>query len=65
VKPHLSIAYQMQRLFAKLQTSSASAISTEGLTTSFGWDRSSVFTQQDVQGNHYLFCNLIMITTLA
>jgi hypothetical protein len=49
-KPHLSIALQLQKLFAKLQTSEASAISTEGLTTSFGWDRQNVFTQQDVQG---------------
>lgn len=41
-------AYTLQRLFYQLQTSPA-AVSTNELTTSFGWGGRDVFEQQDVQ----------------
>jgi hypothetical protein len=33
------IIFQMQMLFARMQYSSVSSVSTSGLTTSFGWDK--------------------------
>jgi len=47
--PETSIAYQLCRLFILLQTSPRQALSTQELTKSFGWDRSDVFEQHDVQ----------------
>lgn len=44
-----NIPYQLQRLFAKLQLTSQSAISTKALTKSFGWTSDDVFQQHDVQ----------------
>ncbi|KAA0189256.1 Ubiquitin carboxyl-terminal hydrolase 47, partial [Fasciolopsis buskii] len=43
-----SIPYQLQRLFVQLCVTSHSAVSTLGLTTSFGWQASEVFQQQDI-----------------
>jgi hypothetical protein len=45
-----SIPLQLQRLFARLQFSEgSSAISTQALTQSFGWDSGQSFVQQDAQ----------------
>lgn len=33
------IIFQMQMLFAKMQIANVAAVSTNGLTTSFGWDK--------------------------
>ncbi|KAF2140342.1 uncharacterized protein K452DRAFT_274048 [Aplosporella prunicola CBS 121167] len=41
-------AYALQRLFYQLQTSNY-AVSTNELTSSFGWDSRQIFEQQDVQ----------------
>jgi ubiquitin carboxyl-terminal hydrolase 7 len=41
-------AYTLQRLFYQLQTS-ATAVSTNELTKSFGWETRHIFEQQDVQ----------------
>jgi len=41
-------AYALQRLFYQLQ-SSATAVSTNELTVSFGWESRQIFEQQDVQ----------------
>ncbi|KAF2455518.1 hypothetical protein BDY21DRAFT_386885 [Lineolata rhizophorae] len=41
-------AYALQRLFYLLQTND-SAVSTQELTGSFGWDSKQIFEQQDVQ----------------
>ncbi|ORY19215.1 hypothetical protein BCR34DRAFT_621068 [Clohesyomyces aquaticus] len=41
-------AYALQRLFYLLQTSN-SAVATNDLTQSFGWDSKQIFEQQDVQ----------------
>lgn len=41
-------AYTLQRLFYQLQSSST-AVSTNELTKSFGWDTKQIFEQQDVQ----------------
>ncbi|KAG9236553.1 ubiquitin carboxyl-terminal hydrolase-like protein [Amylocarpus encephaloides] len=41
-------AYTLQRLFYQLQTSN-SAVSTNELTKSFGWETRHIFEQQDVQ----------------
>ena len=41
-------AWALQRLFYQLQ-SSESAVSTQELTLSFGWDTKQIFEQQDVQ----------------
>ncbi|KAF2090688.1 cysteine proteinase [Saccharata proteae CBS 121410] len=41
-------AYALQRLFYQLQTLNT-AVSTNELTTSFGWDSRQIFEQQDVQ----------------
>ncbi|PSS00784.1 hypothetical protein BD289DRAFT_458371 [Coniella lustricola] len=41
-------AYTLQRLFYQLQTS-ASAVGTNELTKSFGWETRHIFEQQDVQ----------------
>ncbi|KAI0124385.1 ubiquitin carboxyl-terminal hydrolase [Xylariales sp. AK1849] len=41
-------AYTLQRLFYQLQTSN-SAVGTNELTKSFGWDTRHIFEQQDVQ----------------
>ncbi|KAK4969844.1 ubiquitin-specific protease ubp15 [Elasticomyces elasticus] len=41
-------AYALQKLFYKLQADS-SAVSTQELTQSFGWDSRQIFEQQDVQ----------------
>ena len=45
----LSIAQQLQDLFARLQLSSAGGVRTGGLTKSFGWTGRDAFIQQDVQ----------------
>lgn len=43
-----SSAYALQRLFFRLQSDS-SAVSTQELTHSFGWESRQIFEQQDVQ----------------
>ena len=43
------ILYQLQKLFATLQVGKLPFASTTGLTSSFGWDTSQSFEQQDVQ----------------
>lgn len=44
-----SIPLQLQRLFARLQFGEGSAVSTQALTKSFGWDSGQSFVQQDAQ----------------
>ncbi|KAK7996278.1 ubiquitin carboxyl-terminal hydrolase [Apiospora marii] len=44
----MNSAYALQRLFYQLQTSN-SAVGTNELTKSFGWDTRHIFEQQDVQ----------------
>jgi ubiquitin C-terminal hydrolase len=39
---------EIQKLFAKMQLSGASAVSTQDLSAAFGWDRSQIFEQHDV-----------------
>ena len=41
--------YQLQKLFAEMQLSNKAAVSTSGLTKSFGWMDREAFQQQDVQ----------------
>ncbi|CAH8615211.1 unnamed protein product [Heterobilharzia americana] len=43
-----SIPYQLQRLFVQLQTTKSTAISTNGVTTSFGWRSCDIIQQQDI-----------------
>ena len=43
------IPYQLQVLFARLQLSHQSAVSTKDLTASFGWSGADAFTQHDIQ----------------
>ncbi|THD18199.1 Ubiquitin carboxyl-terminal hydrolase 47 [Fasciola hepatica] len=43
-----SIPYQLQRLFVQLCVTSHTAVNTLGLTTSFGWQATEVFQQQDI-----------------
>ncbi|KAA0190537.1 Ubiquitin carboxyl-terminal hydrolase 47 [Fasciolopsis buskii] len=43
-----NIPYQLQRLFVQLCVTSHSAVSPLGLITSFGWQASEVFQQQDI-----------------
>lgn len=50
-----SIPFQLQRLFAKLQTSIAQSVETTGLTRSFQWETSEAFQQNDVQE----FCRVL------
>lgn len=45
----LSIPFQLRLLFANLQLSEQRAVSTKGLTKSFGWTGADAFTQHDVQ----------------
>lgn len=45
----LSIPYQLQKLFLKLETSSQRAVETTGLTKSFGWESGEAWQQHDVQ----------------
>lgn len=51
------IILQMQLLFARMQYSPVGAVSTSGLTTSFGWDNSEVFVQHDVQELNRVLCD--------
>jgi hypothetical protein len=44
-----TIPIELQRLFARLQLSAANAVSTEGLTRSFGWIGREASVQHDVQ----------------
>eukprot|EP00644_Phytophthora_capsici_P011176 jgi/Phyca11/545551/estExt2_Genewise1Plus.C_PHYCAscaffold_180225 len=44
-----NIPLQLQNLFAKLQLTTQTSISTEALTKSFGWTGADVFQQHDVQ----------------
>jgi len=46
------IPYQLQRLFAKLQSGNSTAFSTRKLTESFGWNSNDTHIQHDVL---YLF----------
>ena len=49
VNPQSSnIVNEIQKLFAKMQLSDCSAISTNDLSTAFGWERSQIFEQHDV-----------------
>ncbi|KAF8566880.1 hypothetical protein P879_05875 [Paragonimus westermani] len=43
-----SIPYQLQRLFVQLYTTKSTAVSTNGVTTSFGWRSADVTQQQDI-----------------
>lgn len=45
----MCLTRQIQILFAQLQLSVKSSVSTKGLTNSFGWSSADSFTQQDVQ----------------
>lgn len=63
------IIFQMQMLFARMQFSNVSSVSTSGLTTSFGWDKyvtgvlqakltsSDIFVQHDVQELNRVLCD--------
>ena len=51
-----SIALSLQRVFYCLQTSNGSAVSTEQLTKSFGWQSADAFMQHDVQE----FCRVLL-----
>jgi uncharacterized UBP type Zn finger protein len=42
------IVSEIQKLFAKMQLSDCSAISTTDLSVAFGWERSQIFEQHDV-----------------
>lgn len=53
------IIFQMQLLFARMQYSNLSSVSTSGLTTSFGWDNSDIFVQHDVQELNRVLCDNI------
>ncbi|KAL0592112.1 hypothetical protein ABG067_000765 [Albugo candida] len=44
-----NIPLQLQKLFAKLQTTSKTCVDTKSLTRSFGWTGNDVFQQHDVQ----------------
>ena len=44
-----SIPFQLQKLFANLQTSKRRAVETTDVTKSFGWDSSEAWQQHDVQ----------------
>ena len=49
VDPQTSnIVNEIQKLFAKMQLSDCSAISTNNLSVAFGWERSQIFEQHDV-----------------
>ncbi|GAA28411.2 ubiquitin carboxyl-terminal hydrolase 47 [Clonorchis sinensis] len=43
-----SIPYQLQKLFVQLYATKNTAVSTTGVTTSFGWRTTDVFQQQDI-----------------
>ncbi|GBG23911.1 Ubiquitin carboxyl-terminal hydrolase 47 [Hondaea fermentalgiana] len=45
----MCIPLQVQRLFARLQFAEEAAVTTNDLTTSFGWSDGDAFEQQDVQ----------------
>ncbi|CAH1708005.1 unnamed protein product [Chironomus riparius] len=44
-----SIPFQLQKLFANLQTSNKVAVETTDLTKSFGWDSTEAWHQHDIQ----------------
>lgn len=44
-----NIPFQLAKMFALLQTSKRSAVSSKSLTHSFGWDSGEAFEQHDVQ----------------
>ncbi len=49
VDPQSSIIVsEIQKLFARMQLSDCSAISTNALSAAFGWERSQIFEQHDV-----------------
>ncbi len=48
-EPEDCIPYQLQLLFAQLQSTEQRAVSTTALTTSFGWTGRESFQQHDVQ----------------
>jgi hypothetical protein len=48
LKKPRSMLIELQRLFANMQKSEQSAVSTESLTKSFGWKGNQVFEQHDV-----------------
>jgi len=49
------VVKEMQRLFSSLSLSNASAVSTKGLTTVFGWSNSELFEQHDIQVKYIYF----------
>ena len=54
--PESSIPLQLQKLFAQMQLSNRTAVSTKALTKSFGWTAADAFQQHDVQElNRVLF----------
>mmetsp|Transcript_2827 Transcript_2827/g.3753 ORF Transcript_2827/g.3753 Transcript_2827/m.3753 type:complete len:1339 (-) Transcript_2827:16-4032(-) len=52
-----TILFQMQLLFARMQYSNVSSVSTSGLTTSFGWTNMDIFVQHDVQELNRVLCD--------
>jgi ubiquitin C-terminal hydrolase len=44
-----NIPFQLQKLFALLQTTSKSSLETKDLTASFGWEGSDAYKPQDIQ----------------
>jgi ubiquitin carboxyl-terminal hydrolase 7 len=50
------IILELQRLFASMQRSHCSAVTTDSLLVAFGWKKSNVFEQHDI---HELFSVLI------
>ena len=45
----MCIVAALQSLFARMELSHMNAVSTEGLTISFGWEKEHVWQQHDVQ----------------
>mmetsp|Transcript_23792 Transcript_23792/g.69688 ORF Transcript_23792/g.69688 Transcript_23792/m.69688 type:complete len:1099 (-) Transcript_23792:114-3410(-) len=64
-EPERCLTLQLQRLFARLQTSARAAVTTGALTKSFGWSSSDAFVQQDVQECMSVIFNYLQTQALA
>ena len=53
----MSIPYQLQKLFANLQTADKRAVETTELTHSFGWTAADAFQQHDVNELFNILCD--------